>query len=234
MEPRTAPAAPHWILLLAFRRVVFALLLGWFATYLLARAVALHNAYVAKDMRFALTADAAGLVAVSVFEIELIYASLKEALPVPDWRSVLGLGPIQQPRLFAIFVACEFAVMFLVEPLLGSVLGFEDQAGLSGGHPLLDILVAVVLAPVGEELFFRGWLWTVLRRQWSAPAVAVATAAPWMLLHLGAGWQVLVILVPIAILLSVARERCGTQATILMHVLNNLVATIGTFLLGAN
>ena len=42
-------------------------------------------------------------------------------------------------------------------------------------HLVLMLLLAVVLFPIAEELFFRGWLWTGLRRHWSLLPTASLT-----------------------------------------------------------
>jgi membrane protease YdiL (CAAX protease family) len=39
----------------------------------------------------------------------------------------------------------------------------HDPAGLA-----LHIVLLTVIAPVAEELFFRGWLWTALHETWGA------------------------------------------------------------------
>src|SRR5215475_5932018 len=48
-------------------------------------------------------------------------------------------------------------------------------------------VAAVVPAPLAEELFFRGWLWTELRRQWGAFPTALLRCGSWMVMHVERG-----------------------------------------------
>lgn len=107
-----------------------------------------------------------------------------------------------------------------------------DDLGANG--PLLNSLAVVVLvtviAPLGEELFFRGFFFGALRN-WRGPAVAAAlTGALFGLIHVGSapvGY-----LVPLAIFgvgLCLLYEWTGSlYPSIALHALNNSIA------LGAN
>ena len=50
---------------------------------------------------------------------------------------------------------------------------------------LFDGLEVIVLAPLAEELLFRGWLWTGLRKHWGVLPTGLVTAVMWLLPHLG-------------------------------------------------
>ncbi len=90
----------------------------------------------------------------------------------------------------------------------------------------LLLLVVGLLAPLAEELFFRGWLWTALRRYWGTLPVMAATSLPWLLLHaLDGGLRRLVFLLPATILLNVARQGCASvRASVVLHMMNNVLA----------
>ena len=98
----------------------------------------------------------------------------------------------------------------------------------SGGiGPIVVLgLLFVLVAPVCEEMFFRGWLWTSLRQRWPAVPTAIVTASPWLALHVAdGGWRRVLFLVPAAVMLSVARHVCGSvRASIIMHMCNNASA----------
>jgi membrane protease YdiL (CAAX protease family) len=87
------------------------------------------------------------------------------------------------------------------------------------------LLCMVVLSPLWEELFFRGWLWTGLRRHWRPLPVMLVTALPWLVLHMADGVLRPLFLVPAAIMFSLARQYCGgVRASLTLHVLNNTTA----------
>lgn len=90
---------------------------------------------------------------------------------------------------------------------------------------LFDILTVVILAPLGEELFFRGWLWTGLRTYWRALPTALLTTGMWLLMHLNAN-QILFLLFP-ALLISIARHASkSVRSTILIHAIYNLAVSV--------
>lgn len=144
----------------------------------------------------------------------------------------LGAGPIRRPGLLAMLAIVQLVVTFawgsLVVHFFGApstaISGLLRRSAQSSTVYLVAIVVlATMVAPICEELFFRGWLWTALRRGWALVPTAVATAIPWLLLHIvDGGWRRVLVLVPAAILFSVGRHLCGTvRASIVMHIVNN-------------
>jgi membrane protease YdiL (CAAX protease family) len=80
-----------------------------------------------------------------------------------------------------------------------------------------------VLAPVSEELLFRGWLWTALRRSWGAWSTGFVTGIGWWLLHAGFGSNAIFRLLPSVVILSLVRENTGSvRASVILHVLSNM------------
>ena len=150
----------------------------------------------------------------------------------PPRGAGLGAAPIARAGLLAALVVGQlvatFAWALLVVHLFGApttaVAGLLRRSAQNGPWLLGSIVVLVTLvAPVCEELFFRGWLWTALRRWWGPLPTALATASPWLLLHVtDGGWRRVVILLPAAILFSLGRHACGSvRASIVMHIVNN-------------
>ncbi len=101
----------------------------------------------------------------------------------------------------------------------------SDDGRLASAGPLLAGLIltrACVLAPIGEELLFRGALFTWLRQRWSAPTTLVLTAAGFAAIH---GFLPIL---PLAFALGLGfgwiRERSGsTVPAIALHALHNLI-----------
>jgi membrane protease YdiL (CAAX protease family) len=95
----------------------------------------------------------------------------------------------------------------------------------------VPMLITVTLAaPLGEELFFRGFALPALRRSWGAVAALVVSGALFSLLHMDpVGF---VGLMEIGILLAVLRWWSGSLwAAVIGHAVNNGIAAVA-FLLG--
>jgi hypothetical protein len=88
------------------------------------------------------------------------------------------------------------------------------------------VLLVCVLVPIGEEMFFRGFVYGTLRR-WGVTAATVLSA-----LFFGAVHQQVVHFLPIVVLgaiLALLYERTGSLLpAMLVHAVNNLVAVLGT------
>ena len=106
-------------------------------------------------------------------------------------------------------------VTYVANPWPGLALGFD----------------AVVLAPLSEELFFRGWLWTGLRKHWGALPTGALTGAAWLGLH---SPNIFLWLFPAAVMLSVARHfGQSVRASIALHMLYNFIVIISPLVLKA-
>jgi hypothetical protein len=69
----------------------------------------------------------------------------------------------------------------------------------------------IVAAPIAEEMFFRGWLFSGLyHRTRSAKAAVWATAILWALLHVSQGWVKVAALLPAGLLLGAMRLKTGS------------------------
>lgn len=90
--------------------------------------------------------------------------------------------------------------------------------------PLLYLATAV-MAPIFEEVCFRGFLLRGLR-QWQRGAI-VFTAGVWALSHIQYAWYDLLAIFGFGLLLGYARLKTNSlYVPISMHALNNLVAVL--------
>ena len=147
------------------------------------------------------------------------------------------LGPKQQ--------CSSWAWLLIMLALLAAVWGFFAAAVWNGlatqwlaswrqASPWTAAAFAVeaaVLAPLAEELFFRGWLWTALRRHWRAFPTALLTCGFWLLVHLERGLLLPLFLLPTAVILGFARHFCGIRASVILHALYNLCGVVVPLLL---
>jgi membrane protease YdiL (CAAX protease family) len=148
-----------------------------------------------------------------------------------------GLRPAPLKRSVKLLVAIWIG-FFVLSAIWAAVLSLDeqqtlpDELGANGAlaNALAVIVLVTVIAPLGEELFFRGFFFGALRN-WRGPIVAaVLTGATFGLIHTGSapvGY-----LVPLAIFgfgLCVLYELTGSlYPAIALHALNNSIA------LGAN
>ena len=90
---------------------------------------------------------------------------------------------------------------------------------------LMLFAVAVVIAPICEEMLFRGWLFTALRTRKAFGATALITAGLFAFMHILSGAFYALLIFPVGLLLAYARERYGSiKPTIVIHGLFNASA----------
>jgi membrane protease YdiL (CAAX protease family) len=127
---------------------------------------------------------------------------------------------------------------------LSRALGREITPGFMGdvlksaqGEGALWLLVIAfcIAAPISEEFMARGFLYRGWSESFLRPAGAIVLSSlAWTSLHLQYDWFFFGEVFSIGLLLGYWRYRTGsTWLTILLHGLNNLAATVQTFLLSS-
>lgn len=144
-------------------------------------------------------------------------------------REYLGLIP-PRPRdiglglagLVVIFFAYAFG-LFLIEYHHAPDALNDYRQTKDTGSVLLSLWQTVVVAPVVEEILFRGFLFRGWADSWIRPAGAVVlTSAVWMVGHTGHGWPFLVFIFCIGLLYGAIRAWHGsTTATLILHFIQN-------------
>jgi membrane protease YdiL (CAAX protease family) len=93
------------------------------------------------------------------------------------------------------------------------------------------LMLVVILAPLSEELLFRGWLYTALRWRLGFRASLWATALIFSLAHWESTHLYALAILPIGLVLGHVRERTGSvRATTLFHMIYNSSGLALTFL----
>ena len=236
-----APAGPWRVL----RRAVFWLLAAEFAALAasfaiafclaLARSVASPHAgpgWLPSPLAYALPATVA-------LQATLLFADLRQGriFGHGNIAAGLGAGPVRRRRLIALLLVLMIAWVLAYITIVTRFQSVTNYIAhdttptpvlmMTGGPALMIVraLLIAFLAPIAEELFFRGWFWTALRRYWSVWPTALCTGGIWLSLHALEGAVRVPILVPAAILLSLARHYGGSvRASIPLHLANNLTA----------
>lgn len=136
------------------------------------------------------------------------------------WR-IIGLGALA----WGAYLLCALVLSPLLSPEQEDV---TKEIGSDGGT--LGLIVAgfliVVVAPLSEETFFRGFMFAGLRRSIPMWAAAVISAAVWGSLHLtGGNVGVAIQLAVFGVILAWVYEHTGSlYAPIFAHMLNNAIA----------
>ncbi|MCX6344535.1 MAG: type II CAAX endopeptidase family protein [Armatimonadetes bacterium] len=102
---------------------------------------------------------------------------------------------------------------------------------IKGGAPILIVFVlAVIAAPIVEEVFFRGMLYTALRTKMGVWAAVLLSGTIFAALHPTFPGQFLPLLA-LAMVLALVREKTGSLLPgIVCHAINNTIALMLVFL----
>ncbi|MGA7396545.1 MAG: type II CAAX endopeptidase family protein [Solirubrobacterales bacterium] len=118
---------------------------------------------------------------------------------------------------------------FAFAAVYSAIFGTPEQDDIAGdfGPIGLQILLIVIVAPVTEEVCFRGMLFGGIRNRLPLWAAALAAGAVFGLLHYSTGPSAVVPLIALGAIFAVVYEKTGSVwATILMHAFNNGLALL--------
>lgn len=178
---------------------------------------------------------AAGVAVQALLAGSLIFAAFLFATPgMRGLASAESLGlrrPLRKSVWLAIatyfgYIACAVVIALLLAPEQEDIT--RELGGDEGvlGTVIAGILI-VIVAPVSEEIFFRGFFYPGLKKGMPVILAALLASVVWGLLHYtGAGtWGVVVQITVFGLWLSWLYERTGSiYPTIAVHILNNAVA----------
>ena len=168
------------------------------------------------------------LLAVSLAGVAFLVARPGSLTPAP----LLGLRrppvPSVKPAIgaYLVYIACAIVIALLLAPEQDDVtqeLGYGES---DVGDVVIGFFI-IGVAPVTEELFFRGFMFGGMRRQLPFAAAAAIPSAIWGLFHFtGAGtWGVVLQLAVFGLVLSWLYERTGSiWPCIAVHAFNNALA----------
>jgi len=156
-----------------------------------------------------------------------------------DVRLGLGLVPIARLPIIvflgisvAAYAALRDYALLKLRPDI-----FYQSYSANSWIVLFYILVVVIVAPIAEEFFCRGWLWNGLRQRWDALAVALFTTAFWLALHLldvtsVASLALIAALLPLGLLIALARQiGSSVYASISLHAIYNFIVGLPMLLM---
>ena len=141
----------------------------------------------------------------------------------PTWTDVL-LSPVG----YIVMMIAAQAVMLVATALLPGVNWEQTQeTGFNNLYRFEDFTVAffslVILAPICEEIIFRGWLYGKLRSRMAAVPAIIIVSVLFGLMH--GQWNVGLIVGIMSVIMCIQRELTGTiWSGILLHMIKNGVA----------
>jgi len=179
----------------------------------------------------------AAIVSMAVHCAVVVFASRRAQQPAAEY-----LGLVRRPHVREIvFCLASVAVLLVASDLLSLLIGHDlvppfmvkvYAAAREAGAPaiLLLLIAAVVVAPIGEEIMFRGFLF----RGWASSRLGVTgtivvTSAIWAAIHVQYDWYGIVQVFCLGLLFGWVRARSGsTRLTMMMHSACNIAATVET------
>lgn len=144
---------------------------------------------------------------------------------LPTWTDIL-LAPIG----YIASMAATMAVLLVIQAFVPSFnlqetqdVGFRMESLYSNADKMVAFAALVILAPIAEELIFRGYLYGKLRTRLSAIPAIILVSVLFGFMH--GQWNVGIVVGVMSIFLCIARELTGTiYAGILMHMIRNGLA----------
>ena len=165
------------------------------------------------------------LVAISALVIRVRGGNLKQYLALRPFSLAVGMGMI---GLLLIFMIGSQALTYMLDK---SPLAFVDPLYQSVRSVWLLIFAMVIVAPIYEELIFRGILWSAIAEQFTSPpdaeyrgaiVASLVTSLIFAVIHLQYGIYEISTIVVLALLFCYARIKSGSLILpILLHIINN-------------
>ena len=158
-----------------------------------------------------------------------LFARMRRGISVKEY---LALNPVAWrttvrwlAALVGLVILSDGLTRLLNRPIVPEVL---IQTYQTTGFPPLLWLAVVVAAPLGEETFFRGFLFKgLLHTRLGGAGAIVLTALVWAVIHRQYDWYGVATVFAAGLLLGFARLRTNSiYSCLLMHALMNLIATI--------
>lgn len=146
----------------------------------------------------------------------------------PRWRDLVAWRPFGVRRhagSLAFALVLKIAIPALIVQMIGPLPRQWHPIPPEALALVLYLGVAVVLAPVAEELLFRGWLYTSLRPKLGAKPCILVTSVAFALFHWEPTHLYMILVLPGGLILAIMRERTGsTRATAGLHAAYNAAA----------
>lgn len=227
-----------------FGTLIWTLVLIFGVQLLVGTAVVLLMVFIGYDAEDALSfinkLDVGFILAIVATMIS--YPVLKAACYHSDYRGLpvdfLSIKPIQLKTLMLVFgclvalLAGEYFVANWLEIATPEFM-LEIKNNVVNTKDLVFVILHIcVLAPVVEELIFRGMAYRRIElSRFGSKGALVITTLVFTIVHLQYSWQILLLLLPGSLLLGLIRYKTGNLSyCIVAHILMNSASMISLFL----
>lgn len=163
-----------------------------------------------------------------LFITKVYEADVKEiGLTLRDLRKNIGLGFIAG-ILFSIFASiADFVVTYIlgpghIHPIHPDMQKLENADSLIGYSAVL--ISGILIAPISEEVYFRGFTYTILKKRFGKIAGIILSSLLFAVVHLNYLWWTVPVFV-IGIGLALLFERTSSLVSVIIaHATINLLA----------
>ena len=238
---KIAPAAPAqndpawngWDVLRLTILAIIALFVGVFAVLFAARWIVFPHSSLGEIARERLVVVAGQAVAyVLIFAYMYVLVTRERGR-----RDFLAAIHWNWPRNIAVYLLAGFALSLVLQGVahllpipkdlpIDSFFRTPAEAWAIG-------ILSVTLAPLMEELFFRGFLYPVLARRLGLPVAVILTAVGFAALHgaqLGFSWGPVLVILLVGFVLTAVRAKTNSVATgVMIHMAYNGTITAAMF-----
>jgi uncharacterized protein len=159
----------------------------------------------------------------------VIFAKLRKPIKLKDYLGLKQPTPRQLLEWCSVATMCNVGIDLLKSFVdLAIIPSFVVKIYETAVFLPLFYLSVVVLAPLFEELFFRGFFYQGLRHSFLGIAGAIILPSVlWALIHQQYSWVDMAGVFVFGLVLGLARQRTGSiYVPIAMHALNNLLAIL--------
>ena len=232
----TAPPDPAWtgwdVLRLIFL-TIGALFVGVFAVLLIARWWVYPHTALGEIAHVPLVVVAGQSLAYLLI-LAYMYVLVTRERRRPDFLAAIHWN---WPSNIAVYVLAGF-VLSLALQVLAHFLPIPKELPIDSffrtpAEAWALSILSVTLAPLMEELFFRGFLYPVLARRLGLPVAVFVTALGFALLHgaqLMFSWGPVLVIFLVGIVLTIVRAKTNSVAAgVLIHMAYNGTITIAMF-----
>ncbi|MCR9140832.1 MAG: CPBP family intramembrane metalloprotease [bacterium] len=177
-----------------------------------------------------------GIVTVTTAPAAILFTLFFAWTRGPGVREYLALRPVSLKTLalwcaigIAAAVAADYAKYFLDFPVAST---FIEESYRTAGSMVLFATAIVIMAPLWEEILFRGFVFEGYSRSPVGPAGAILIPAViWAAIHMQYEIHDIVTIFVLGIVIGVARWRSGSlYIPIAMHLVLNSIALISVAL----
>jgi len=227
------PAWTGWDVLRLIFLIIVAIIVCFFAALLIARIWVYPHTAAGEIARVPLVSVAGQSVAYLLI-LAYMYVLVTRERRRPDFLAAVHWN---WPSNIAIYVVAGFALSLALQALahflpIPKELPIDSFFRTPAEAWALSIL-SITLAPLMEELFFRGFLYPVLARRLGLPIAVFLTALGFALLHvaqLGRAWGPVLVIFLVGIVLTTVRAKTNSVAAgVLIHMAYNGTITVAMF-----